>query len=212
MQFVSKWKTKGPAAKIPGKESFRLRSTDIAVNKTLQIHPFSVSSDKIGSSAHEWASICNESMRRQIDVLGRPNKSGSQPMNLSKPRIIEVYPAETVAALKEFKEIGDRKWTVSKIGSRKKLLAELSRIFKIPHSSLEQLVCEDDKDSHCTDAFIAALTALIYCNAVMDDEDNNHKSKKNTDSPLERLSICRPRKNEEQVARNEGWIFFPVRY
>ncbi|HTE20120.1 MAG TPA: DUF429 domain-containing protein [Armatimonadota bacterium] len=187
-QFVSGWTPTGPrTGEVPALCLFQYRLTDRIVCKEPQKRPLSVSSNLIGLSARAWVDFVTQwGLSRQIDV-GAGDPEGM-------PRLIEVYPGATLAAL--FPAGGELKTDRYKNDEevRARVVDGLLRTFHI-HCDEQQRrkLISHRSDSDNTDALLAALTCWCYL------------------GKLDSWSARRPKDAEQDAARQEGWIFFPTR-
>jgi predicted nuclease with RNAse H fold len=140
-EFVASWSpTEECQVPVPKDEDFRLRLTDRIVHQDTGKSPLSVSSDKIGRTAHEWVKVLQEgNLQSRV-------KAGLDRSQQGEPAIIEVYPAAARAVLAAH----GQGWPPS-----------LAYLFEEFSNKVG-----DDKRSHKTDALIAAITALIYLGKV----------------------------------------------
>jgi hypothetical protein len=205
-EFVSKWcpKSSKKQRPPPASRDFRYRITDLVVHDSLGKWPLSVSSDRIALGARAWTQVCVENaLGARIDLTGEGSVTSS-------PRIIEVYPAATLAALAGAKVSIAIEGYKADDEVRRRLLQALCQRFRVRFSNsvqLDHLVAVGD-DSDLADAFIAALTGLIYLhNSTL--VDGNDKAP--TAGPeLYRWEIRRPDEKERKAAQEEGWIFYPI--
>ena len=175
VSFVSQhhYKKSATEADTP---AFSYRRTDQFVRAKTRKTPLSVSTDKIGIAARRMA--CLISRLRRCEIV--PFSS-----NGSRTKVIEVYPAATLAAF-GLSEPGYSSRLAQKRDSsaaaRRRLISELSNL-GLRTTDAVKASCENSGDA--LDAAICAFTAHLYLSgstwAVPDDE----------------------------VIRREGWIFFP---
>lgn len=186
VEFVGHWSaTYRPQASRPGMaKHFSYRTTDLFVQETLGKWPLSVSSERIALGAFAWAQYVQEHrLHQRIDCgSGRIGEG---------PTIIEVYPAATLAALSHSVTLKIKGYKKD-ASIRRTLLDALFNEFKVDCADEERLkLVSQGTDSDKTDAFIAALTALIYAG-------------------VPGRSIHNPTPEQKDSAQHEGWIFFPT--
>ena len=185
--FVSGWLPQVPE-EVPPSENFRFRTTERRVQRELGKTPLSVSSNFISLSARAWADIVyREGLGGRIDVGQYDNIS-------SNPGVIEVYPAATLTSLAQ-RNGGEFDGYKKNKEKRSKLLNTILRQFKIEcdNQFKARLAGNGEEDDDKTDAFLAALTALMYLGKVKG------------------WTVRKPSGEEERnVALKEGWIFFPI--
>jgi hypothetical protein len=158
MSFVGTWRpaTRDDSLGIPPRELFSYRATDLIVQRAVGKWPLSVSSDRIALGAFAWAKlVATNHLADQVDLgAGRGAATG--------PTIIEVYPAATLAAWVSANKLsieGYKKDAAVRSG----LLESLFDRFRVDCSPADALaLASTGKDSDKTDAFIAALTTLVY--------------------------------------------------
>ena len=122
-----------------------------------------------------------------------------------KGTIVEVYPAASLAAFNKGVG-GNRKFLTKTKENRHKLLQVLAEHFGIhdPQNLLKGLRGSNDADSHLTDAFLAALTGLVYFETVAG------VRKGLTPGSGDTWTVRCPKEEEKKLAAIEGWIFFPI--
>jgi hypothetical protein len=204
--FVSKWcpQSSKKQRPPPASRDFRYRITDLVVHDSLGKWPLSVSSDRIALGARAWTQVCVEnSLGERIDLTGDGSVTSS-------PRIIEVYPAATLAALAGANVPIEIEGYKADAEVRRRLLQALCQRFRVRFSKsvqLDHLVAVGD-DSDLADAFIAALTGLIYLHKSTLGDGNDKAPTAGPD--LYRWEIRRPDEKERKAAQEEGWIFYPI--
>lgn len=207
-EFVSKWipfdHSNRAVSQPPDSTTFRYRTTDRFVHDRTNKWPLSVSSQLFALGAREWAEVVHSgSLDSQIVVTKRslPHKR--------KPYIVEVYPGATLKAFENYKplSISGQSTRIVEMGgkakekeysyksdeiTRRTLVEKLLSAFQIQSDQAKQdrLVDEGEKD-HATDALLAALTGLIFIDAI------------------DMWTVIEPRDDQIEDARAEGWIFFP---
>jgi predicted nuclease with RNAse H fold len=197
--FVQEWSPIQPCCEeVPQSLPFRYRQTELVVNGTLNKWPLSVSSDRIALGARLWCHLMmTGGLIERVDVLGNVHED--------TPTIIEVYPAATLWAFRQHNLTDEDhiKRYKKSIAIRKQLVQSLKRAFQIgmgqgvdetqivsPRVRKNGETREDDSDK--TDAFICALTALVYAGRISE------------------WAVRTPQTDQEsQAAKAEGWIFFP---
>lgn len=170
--------------------------TEMCVKKHLAISPLSVSSDLIASSMRAWLIESHEYIE-QFDLVGDGNIK-----NL--PILIEVYPLASIISFSAGKT--EKLWQEHKDYKKDKERREdLCR--KLVHLLFDSKPTRPylnmlSKSADHTDAFVAALTTAVYALAL---------AAVTVDAPIGKWEIMKP-KNEIQIdlAKKEGWIFFPV--
>lgn len=157
-------------------EEFRYRYTDLVVHRETGKWPLSVSTDKIGIVARRAASLL--AILEDCDI---------PPIRLTgrATRVIEVYPAGTLAAMKLWERgYGSKaKGKQRQAGeARTRIIAGLvARGLDLSESDAEQ--CRENPDA--LDACICVFTGALFL------RDATH--------PLP----------DDPVVKREGWIFFP---
>lgn len=187
--FVAAWGPEsGTGVRIPTSDAFRFRVTDRVVRDELRKTPLAVSADRIALGAHAWARLAAAN-----GLSGRFDVGSAAPRRPS-PTIIEVYPGATLASF-----VGNfPQWVISDYkkeeGVRFALIARVVEDLNLVASDAHiHAIVGKANDSDKFDALIAALTAAAYGGC------------------LTGYGMRLPRPDEIGSARQEGWIFFPVR-
>lgn len=184
--FARAWSCSEPCSDfpVPDYEAFAFRRTDVLVTKIKR--PLSVSSDRIALATLTWLRlVAAHELHANIDVHSeRP---------ALRPSLIEVYPAATLATLVKSDALTIKNYKKDP-AVRAALIDRLTTIFRIDPLSedLRRELVGKGEVSHATDAFVAALTGLMYEGALGRD-------------------LRRPTTDDEKRdALREGWIFFPA--
>tara|TARA_B100000965_G_C19581202_1_gene753622 strand:+ start:974 stop:1801 length:828 start_codon:yes stop_codon:yes gene_type:complete len=187
--FVSKWQPGDVhcSESVPSSDTFRYRATDLRIRRELGKHPLSVSADRIALGTRKWLELVqgNPHWLRRIDTGDKVPDGPGAPL-------IEVYPAASILAFGDSIE-GYK----SDPEVREDLVRRLVGRFKVSFGECSReegvrRIASEGRDSDKTDAFVAALSGLVYLGL------------------LPSWVIERPQGESAIAARAEGWIFYPV--
>ena len=196
-RFVCEWAlTASGGGRPPSSDLFRFRHTDRIVRDEVPKQPLSVSADRIALGTRAWLDCVSDvGLHRRIDVVGEDDSS--------PPSIIEVYPGATAVQLWAGNRLGsaEREASYKSDGAaRRRLVEHVGRVFAVDFGMWLDQIVSTGEDSDQTDAFMAAITALIHAHTV------------GSGAGIGGWKARCPRSAEEREdALREGWIFFPVR-
>ncbi|MBY0549274.1 MAG: DUF429 domain-containing protein [Candidatus Obscuribacterales bacterium] len=207
VELVQSWNMAGinGSLSVAEDDGYRYRKTDNVVDEELRKRPLSVTSDLIAASMRAWLRLCSSTKTRgSLSPQIRVDRTEFMP-NL--PVLIEVYPAATLRAFASHSN-NDIRWRTLIAGYkgkdsteatslRKELLAILGEMFQISNIPISSMAESADE----TDAFIAAITALIF---AFDQTENKPEVFRD-------WTVRYPTAEELPFARREGWIFFPCK-
>lgn len=204
VELVQSWSIAGlnGSLSVAAKDNvYRYRKTDHVVYNDLHKRPLSVTSDLIAASTRAWLRLCSSTSTRES--LSPQIRVDRTEFLADLPVLIEVYPGATLRAF-ELHSNEDISWRTliagykgkdSKI--REELLAKLGDMFQISNIPISSMAESCDE----TDAFIAAITALIFA----------FDQKEIKPEVFRDWTVRYPTAEELPFARREGWIFFPCR-
>lgn len=193
VQFVQGWAAAGATATPPDSKAFRYRTTDLVVWKELGKQPLPVSSDRIALTTRSWTEFVVSQ-----NLSGRIVAGGGRLPKTAGASVIEVYPGASLIAFAQGASGKERRLVTDGYKAdqaiRRTLLAGLFEQFVLTDTKqIDAIAGATDEESDRTDAFLAALTAIAYL------------------GKLPNWDVRRPRQNEDEDAKTEGWIFFPVK-
>lgn len=192
-RFVSAWSPTVASGEPSSSDEFRFRCTDRVVKAEVPKEPLSVSADRIAMGARAWAVLlAKHALWSHVDVEGKPS--------VRSPVVIEVYPGASAVVLGKGRPIlADEESYKNDAAVRRSLVQHVASLVNVSLGRFTDDIVSQGKDSDETDAFLAAVTGLIY--------------------GADRLGFptqtawkvrCPVNDGEIEAARTEGWIFFPV--
>ena len=181
--LVAVW-TPHDGGEVPEADPYRFRLTDRVVRDEGAKQPLSVSSDLISLATRVWCTfVRNNGWHDWIDTTGEADDA-------ARKRLIETYPAASLCAF-----LGEYPTGYKKSKERRaEIAATLFEMFPLQIEDETALQGRNDKNGdHILDAFLCALTAGIAAGWSKE------------------WDVRKPTKQERDLARHEGWMFFPVK-